>query len=72
MAQWDQRLLCSVKMQVPSLAQHTGLKDPALLKLQRLSHLWLGYDPWPGNSVCGRAAKNEKKKKERECQSGYL
>ena len=25
--------------------------------------LWLGSDPWPGTSICCRAAKNEKKKK---------
>ena len=34
---------------VPSLAQRSGLKDPALLQLGCRSHLQLGFSPWPGN-----------------------
>ena len=52
--------------------QHTGLipgpaewvKDLALLQLQHRSQLWplwLGSDPWPGNSICHRVAKKESK-----------
>ena len=37
---------------IPGLAQ--WVKDPGLLQLQ------LGSDPWPGNSMCHRAAKKRK------------
>ena len=31
--------------------------------------LQLGSDPWPGNSICHRVAKKEKRKKQKtECQ----
>ena len=54
-AQQDQQCLGSARMRVQCLAQ--WVKDPAMLQLQ------LGSDPWPGNSICPGAAKNEKKKK---------
>ena len=41
-AQWVKNLT-TVKAQVQNLAQHGGLKDPALLQLQ------LGFNPWPRN-----------------------
>ena len=39
------------------------VKDLVLLQLQLRSQLWLRSDPWPGNSMSLRAAKNKKKKK---------
>ena len=44
---------------IPSLAQ--WIKDPVLLQLQFRLQLQLGSDPWPGNSVCCRVTKKEKK-----------
>ena len=35
-----------------SLALHSGLKDLALLQLQRSLQLQLRSGPWPGNSIC--------------------
>ena len=35
-------------------------KDLALLQLRLRLQLWLGSDPWPGNSICRRAAKKIK------------
>ena len=32
-----------------SLAWCSGLKDPALLQLQRRSQIWLRFNPWPRN-----------------------
>ena len=32
-----------------SLAEHSGLKDLALLRLWHRSQLWIGFNPWPGN-----------------------
>ena len=61
MTQWDQQGLCSARTQVQFLARHSGLKDLALLQLQRGSQL--KSDPWPGNSICLGMAKKEKKKK---------
>ena len=63
MAQQDQQCLGSARMRVQCLAQ--WVKDPAMLQLQ------LGSDPWPGNSICPGAAKNEKKKKSALCHSFY-
>ena len=54
------RHLCNTRTQVQSPASHSGLKDPVLS--QRRSHLWLGSDPWPGNSICCGAAKKENNK----------
>ena len=53
--------LCSTRMQVRSPAQ---LKEPVLPQLQLRSQLWLGFDPWPRNSICHRAAskRGEKRK----------
>ena len=45
---------------IPSLAQ--WVQDPSLLQLQYRSQLWLGSDPWSGNSMCCEAAKKERKK----------
>ena len=42
---------------IPSLAQ--WVKDLALLQLWLRSHLWLGSDPWRGNSICCRVANPE-------------
>ena len=38
------------------------VKDLVLPQLQCRLPLQLGSDPWPGNSMCCRAAKKEKKK----------
>ena len=38
------------------------VKDPALLQLWLTLQLWLGSDPWPGNSTCCGVAKKKKKK----------
>ena len=42
---------------IPGPAQ--WVKDPALLQPWCRLQLWLGSDPWPGNSICHRAAKKE-------------
>ena len=39
----DQWHLCKARMQVGSLAQHSGLKEPAMPQLWYRSQLWLGY-----------------------------
>ena len=49
-------------MQVRSLAWHSGLKDLVLLELRHRLQLWLGSDPWSGNSMYHGVAKNEKDK----------
>ena len=46
---------------IPGLTQR--VKDPALPLLRLRVQLWLGSDPWPGNSICHGTAKKEKKKK---------
>ena len=38
------------------------VEGPALLQLQLRLQLWLRSDPCPGNSICHRAAKKEKRK----------
>ena len=43
----------------PHMAQ--WVKDLVLPWLWLRSQLQLGFDPWPGNSICYGAAKNEKK-----------
>ena len=43
---------------IPGRAQR--VKDLALLQVRRGSQLHLGPDPWPGNSVCGEVANEEK------------
>ena len=60
LAKWDRWHLCSSRMQVRSIAQHSGLKDLAFLQQ------WLKSNPWPGISICHRAAKKEERKKERK------
>ena len=72
MAQWDQQHLCSSRTQVQSLAQHHGLKDPALLQLWPRSQLWLRSDPWPGNSICHGVVIKEKKNKRYQKVSGNV
>ena len=53
MVQWvkNQIATASVTMEfgVRSLAQHSGLKDPALPQLGHRSQLWLGFSAWLGN-----------------------
>ena len=51
-------LECWDASSIPSLAQ--WVKNPALL--QHSSQLRLKSDPWPGNSICHRAAKKGGKK----------
>ena len=46
---------------VPGLAQ--WVKDLVVVQLQRRSQPRLGSDPWPGNPVCCRVARKEKKRK---------
>ena len=60
-AQEDHQFLCSIRMEVGSLAQHSGLKDPALLLLQCRSQLRLRSKPRPRKSICYTVAKREKK-----------
>ena len=43
--------LCSTRVQVRSTAQHSWLKDPALLQLRYGSQLWLTSSSWPGDSI---------------------
>ena len=42
------------------------VKDLLLPQVQFRPQLQLGSNPWPGNSICGGAAKKEKKKKKRK------
>ena len=53
---------------IPGPAQ--WVKALVLLQLWRSLHLWLGSDPWPGNSICHGAAK--KKKKKPKTHRGYM
>ena len=58
---WNLRHLCSARTQIRSLAQLSGIKDPAL------PQLWLGSDLWPENSIAvGGQKRGEKKKKKKE------
>lgn len=41
------------------------VKDPAFPMLGLRSQLWLKSDPYPGNVICRRAAKSEKKGKKK-------
>ena len=54
-------LECWYTGSIPVPAQ--WVKDPALPQLQCRWQLWLGSDPWPGNSICCGVAKKEKKDK---------
>ena len=51
---WDAGLM-------PGLVE--WVKDLEFLQLQLRWRLWLGCDPWPGNSICHGVAKKEKKEK---------
>lgn len=42
-------------------AWHSGLKNLALLQVQHRLKMWLGADPWLGNSKCRGSAKKKKK-----------
>ena len=53
--------LCSARILVPPLAQHSALKNLALPQLRHRSQLQLGSNTWPGNSICRRVAKKRKK-----------
>ena len=59
--QWDRQCLCSTRMQVQSLARHSRLKDPAWPQPWHRMQLWLGPDPWPGNSICHGQPKKKQK-----------
>ena len=52
-AQWVKNLTAAAwvaaELWVLSQAQHSGLKDTALLLPRLLSWLWLGFNPCPGN-----------------------
>ena len=41
-------------------------KDPVLSQPWLGLRLWLGSDPWPGNSICLGVAKKKRKESERE------
>ena len=41
------------------------VKGPSMAAAQCRSQLWLGSEPWPGNTICCEVAKKKKKKKER-------
>ena len=51
MAQWVKNpiaaALVAAEVWGPSPAQHSGLKEPALLQLWHRSHLQLAFNPWP-------------------------
>ena len=53
---WERREAGSLQ------AQAQRVKDPALPQLQLRSQLWLGSDPWPGNSICPGADEKGGKK----------
>ena len=62
MVQWI-GCVSRAKTRVRSVAQHSGLKDPALPLLWDGWQPWLRSDPWPRNSICCGAAKKGVKKK---------
>ena len=64
-AQKDWQCFGSARTQVQSLAHRNGLKDLALP--QHRSHLQLGSDPWPRDSICCDTVKKGKKKKKDAC-----
>ena len=66
-AKWDRQHLCSTRMQVESLAWHSGLKDlvlPQLCRSQLDSHLI----PGPGNPYATGWPKKKGKKKKKDKQ----
>ena len=66
MVQWDWWRLRRARMQVRSLAWHSGLKDLVLPQLWSKSELQWASDPWPGNSICCEVAKKKKKRRKKE------
>ena len=70
MALWDQWHLGSAGTQVQFPGPTWWVGDLALPKLSLGLQLWLGSDPWSGNSICCRAAKQgereEGKKKKKK------
>ena len=58
--QWDGQCPGSTGTKVRSPAQHSWVKDLALLQRQLRSRLRLTSDPWPGISMCHGAARKEK------------
>ena len=68
MSQWIKNLTAAAQViaevQVRSLVQLSGLKDPELPQLQCESQLQLGFNPWPGNvelpEATGAAIKKKK------------
>ena len=69
-AQKDWQCFGSARTQVQSLAHRNGLKDLALP--QHRSHLQLGSDPWPRDSICCDTVKKGKKKKKKMRVSLFL
>ena len=65
MVQYDQQHLRSARMQVWSLAQHSGSKDSVLPKLQCRLQLWLRSEHWPGNSHMLQGSQKQKKRKKK-------
>ena len=63
--------LCSARMQVPSSAGHSELKDPRYPQLQCNSRLPLGSDPWPVNSICHAWQKQTNKQTNKQRTSVY-
>ena len=60
MVLWGSEASLQLRMQVQSLAWHSGLKDLVLLQLWLRSELWLSSNAWPRISICHGAAKKEK------------
>ena len=69
MAQWAKNptvvAQVDAEIRVQSRAQHSGLKDPALLQPWSRSQLLLGFNPWSGTSICCGCGHLKKKKKEK-------
>ena len=59
-AQQDQQHLRSAGMQVRSLAQHSGLRKWGCVAVAQIATTaQIRSDPWPGNSICHKAAKKK-------------
>ena len=75
MAQWVKNPTAAAQVaaevQVWSLAQHSGLKDPVLLHLQHRLKLWLGFNPQPRNFHMPQVQQLKKEKRERERKMFY-